>query len=257
MKFEFEDFLLVSGLFVAMLAVQEWGRRIGDRHRRLDPQYKAGHGTTEGAIFGMLGLFLAFTFSSVGERFEERRAMVAEEANAIGTAWERLDVLPPDRQPALRDLFRRYVKIRIDAHRADDDERVIDDTSAKSMVLQQEVWSGAVEAVKASRDPNAGVMLFPTLSAMFEIRTTRLEARRRHVPLAVFIVIAILTLAGSLFAGYRAAGRAIRSWFHTLGFATVLAMTLFVIIDLDYPRIGLIRIDASDRVLVELLRRME
>jgi hypothetical protein len=61
-----------------------------------------------------------------------------------------------------------------------------------------------------------------------------------------------LALAGALLAGYGMAGGRARSWLHMVGFAAVLAGAVYVIIDLEYPRLGLIRVDAFDKALVEL-----
>jgi hypothetical protein len=94
--------LIVFGLFVGMLVCQEIGRRVGIRHRRIDPDHDKGIGAAEGAVFGILGLFLAFTFSGAGERFDERRHQIVDEANAIEKAWLRVDVLPQAYRAPLR-----------------------------------------------------------------------------------------------------------------------------------------------------------
>jgi len=73
-----------------------------------DPEgARAGAGAVEGSVFGLLGLLIAFTFSGAAFRFDARRQLAVEETNAIGTAYLRLDLLPADKQPALRDSFRR------------------------------------------------------------------------------------------------------------------------------------------------------
>ena len=110
--------LLSVGVFIGMVILQEVGRRVGHRRLARDPEgARAGVGAIDGAVFGLLGLLVAFTFSGAATRFDARRQLVVEEANAIGTAYLRLDVLPPDAQPALRDKFRRYVEARLDAYR--------------------------------------------------------------------------------------------------------------------------------------------
>src|SRR5678816_3372464 len=101
--------LSVAVVFFAMLACGEIGRRIGSLRVARDPEGLAkGTGAAEAAVFGLLGLLIAFTFSGAASRFEERRHLVTQEANAIGLSLIRIDLLPDDAQPELRRLFRRY-----------------------------------------------------------------------------------------------------------------------------------------------------
>ena len=90
---------VVSVLFFAMLAMQEAGRRLAERATKAEGEKRATS-ATEGAVYGILGLFLAFTFSGAGARFENRRHLAVEEANAISTAWLRIDILPSSTQTA-------------------------------------------------------------------------------------------------------------------------------------------------------------
>src|SRR4030095_3260043 len=110
--------LIALGLFAAMVALLEVGRRIGIHRKRKDPEgAREGVVAVEGAIFGLLGLLIAFTFSGAAARFDDRRHLIVEEDNAIGTAYLRVDLVAPDLQPALRDRFRRYVDARLDVYR--------------------------------------------------------------------------------------------------------------------------------------------
>src|SRR5688500_7920417 len=107
-------------LFAAMLAAQQWGRHVGEKHRALmGGDAKSPYGATEAAVFALLGLFFAFTFGGAGARFDERRHLVIDETNAIGTAWLRIDLLPAADQPAVRQMFREYVDSRLAVYRAD------------------------------------------------------------------------------------------------------------------------------------------
>ena len=104
--------LLSLGLFIGMLLLLEIGRRIGIRRMRKDAEgAQAGVGAIEGAVFGLL---IAFTFSEAASRFDMRRQLIVEETNDIGTAYLRLDLLPTDAQPALRENFRHYVDARLE-----------------------------------------------------------------------------------------------------------------------------------------------
>jgi hypothetical protein len=78
-----------------------------------------------------------------------------------------------------------------------------------------------------------------------------------HPPTIVFVMLFGSVLASSLLAGYGMAGAKSRSWVHTLGFAAMTAVAVYVILDLEFPRVGLIRVDAFDQALVELLQSMK
>ncbi|MGH7260397.1 MAG: DUF4239 domain-containing protein, partial [Nitrospiraceae bacterium] len=112
-------FVFIPGLFLTMLLFLEVGRRIGMRRMGEETErQRSGLLTIETAIYGLLGLLVAFTFSGASSRFEARRVLVVQEANAIGTAYLRLDLLPAAAQPALREKFRLYTETRLAAYRA-------------------------------------------------------------------------------------------------------------------------------------------
>jgi hypothetical protein len=103
--------LIAIALFLGILLLLDIGRRIGVRRLTDGPEgARVGTGTIEGAVFALLGLLIAFTFSGAGSRFDDRRALIVEETNYIGTAYLRLDLLPASAQPALRDLFRCLIR---------------------------------------------------------------------------------------------------------------------------------------------------
>src|SRR6186997_1060232 len=102
--------VFAGGIFLGMIVLIEAGRRIGARRYREDHEgADAGITEVESAVFALLGLLIAFTFSGAANRFDDRRKLVALEVNAIGTAWLRIDLLPAEAQPGMRELFRRYL----------------------------------------------------------------------------------------------------------------------------------------------------
>jgi hypothetical protein len=104
--------IVMAGMTASMIA----GRRIGARHRERKADDDAPDvGTLDGALFGLFGLVLAFTFSGAMTRYEAHRDLIRQEANDIGTAYLRLDLLPQARQGALRQDFRDYVQARLDS----------------------------------------------------------------------------------------------------------------------------------------------
>jgi hypothetical protein len=249
--------LSALGLLVSMLVLMEVGRRIGRRRMAMDPEGgSAGAGAVSGAVFALLGLLVAFTFSGATARFDTRRQLVVEEANDIGTAWLRLDLLPEASQPALRDLFRAYVDSRLETYRLIPDMAAVEAELRRSATMQADIWSRAVAGCAARGDPATTSLVLPSLNAMFDITTTRTFAARLHPPGVVFALLFALALACALLAGFGMAGSAHPEWLHMVAFAAVLALCVYVILDFEYPRIGLIRVDAFDQVLLDVRRSM-
>jgi hypothetical protein len=251
-------FLYTFSLFLGMLLFLEIGRRIAVRRMKQDSGTAGeGVGAVDGAVFALLGLLIAFTFSGASSRFDTRRQLIVEETNDIGTAYLRLDLLPADAQPALRENFRRYLDARIDVYRKLPDLAAAKEHLAKANELQTQIWRQAVAASRAEGAlPAAPVLLLPALNAMIDITTTRTMATLMHPPAVVFVMLFGLALAASLLAGYGMTGSKVRSWLHMLGFALVMAFAVYVILDLEYPRLGLIRVDAFDQALVDLRKSM-
>ncbi len=259
MAFEFRTMLLAAGMLVGMLVFLEIGRWLGGREPAVDHKGgEAGIVGMEGAVFALFGLLIAFTFSGASERFDHRRDLVVEEANAIGTAYLRLDLLPAESQPALRALFRQYLESRLalynyhevaDLHRA---QAELDRATA----FQDTIWKRAVEAARITGNPQVVILVATGLNAMFDISTTRVAAMRKHTPLAIFGMLFVLAFASALLAGRSMGESQRRRWLHMLVFACAIAVSVFVILNLEYPRLGFIRMKAADEALVEVLHRM-
>jgi hypothetical protein len=123
--------------------------------------------------------------------------------------------------------------------------------------LQEEIWTQAVVACHEAETPQAAMLLLPALNAMIDITTTRTMAAQMHPPTIVFVMLFGSALASALLAGYGMAGAKSRNWVHVLSFAALIALAVYVILDLEFPRLGLIRIDTFDQALVDLLESMK
>lgn len=244
-------------LFLGMMLFEELGRRIGVSRLESDPEGALkGTGVTEGAIFAVWGLLLAFTFSGAGVRMDMRRELVGHEANAIGTAYLRLDLLAPEPRDKLKDLFRQYLDARLEIYRLAPDKIAREEAMDRSVALQNEIWRGAEQASRADDRSSTAILLLPAINEMIDITTTRYVATMMHPPLLVFGLIIVVSLVCSLFAGYSLAAGKRRKRFHLAGFALITAVIVYVILDMEYPRLGLIRVDAVDKVLMDLRANM-
>lgn len=256
MTFTFLIIALAAAFFVAMLALMEVGRRIGLRQLSRDGLGShAGLGVVEGAVFGLLGLMLAFTFSGAASRFDDRRHLRVEEVNAIGTAWKRIDILPPAAQPGIRASFKRYVDALIAAYTKLPNLRAEEFTWADQAA--EEVWAKAATASgPESGVPERMLLILPPMNEMFDLSTTRRLATWIHPPLIIYVLLALVALFGALLAGYGMSGSGRRSWLHMIAFSLSIAAATYLILDLEYPTLGLIRVTQFDRALVELRATM-
>ena len=249
--------LLCALLFAGILVMLEVGRRIGGMRLAVDPEGShKGIGAVEGSVFGLVGLLIAFTFSGAADRFEARRQLVLEETNFIGTAWLRLDLVSPAEQISLRKLFRQYLDSRLETYRKLPDIAASEAERQRSLQLQAQIWEQAIGATRTAPPPVTTVLL-PALNDMFDITTTRVMAARTHPPTTIYAMLAVLMLAAATLIGYSMAGSRSRNWLHMAGFALITTLTLYVIIDLEFPRFGFIRVDAADEMLVELRESMQ
>jgi len=256
--FTFVGIFLFLVIFASTLILLEVGRRIGVRKRPLDPEgQESGLGAVEGAVFGLMGLLLAFTFSGAASRFEVRRQLIVQETNAIGTAYLRLDLLPAGDQPKLREDFRTYVDARLSVYRKLPDLEASKAEMSKATALQGQIWSQAVAGCKEMNSPAVTSLVLSSLNEMIDITTTRAVALRSHPPAIIFIMLFILLLACSLMAGYGMSAGKAPSWLHMVGFAFIMAIAVYVIMDIEFPRVGLVRIDYVDQVMLDLRNSMK
>jgi hypothetical protein len=254
MNFTFIPIVVGISLFVGMLLFYVMGRRLGFRHFNKDAETdgKPSAGTIEAAIFALFGLLIAFTFSGAASRFDDRRHLIAEETNAIGTAYLRLDIVDADARAELRALFRRYTDSRLEYYKRLPDVEAAQHEWNNSMSLQNTIWTQALAACRTQTVPSACVVLLPALNAMIDITTTRKMAMMMHPPQIIFVLLFVFAYGCSFIAGYGTARNPSHRWVHPMVFATMTAIAVYVIVDIEYPRFGVIRVDAADQILIEL-----
>ncbi len=248
--------LLGLFLMLLMVAMAIVGRRLGLKQKLVDGGgYKAGSAATQGTIFALLGLLIAFTFSQADDRFNGRRSLITDEANIVGSAYLYLDMLPPVQRDSLRALFRQYLDSRIATYRDLSDPQAETRELARTQKFQDEIWRQTIAACELQ--PNARMQLLPAVNDMFNIVTTRTMAFRTHSPTTIYVMLALMAVAAAFMAGYETADSKYVPWVHLLCFGGAVALTFMVILDLEFPRFGFIRIDSSDWVLIETRKSMD
>ena len=129
---------------------------------------------------------------------------------------------------------------------------------AHSTKLQEEIWTEAVAATRLpDSDRAAAWLLLPAINNMIDITTTRTMALQIHPPRIIYALLFGLGLLCSLLAGYRMATGQHRNWLHILGFTTITVVIIYVMLDVEYPRSGLFRLEAADQLLVNAREGMK
>jgi len=250
--------LLSLALFLGMLGCLEVGRRMGLRRMAADPDgVKSGTGPVDSAIFALLGLLIAFTYSSASTRYEKRRELIVQEANSIGTAYLRLDLVPSEPRAELQQLFREYLDSRLATYRLLYDLDAAHAEYGRSVELQGRIWNKALDAARSLPSPAPLQLLVPSLNEMFDISNSRRAAVMMHQPPIIFGMLVAVALCGAVLAGHSLATGRARSWIHIAAFGAVTAVTLYVILDLEFPRYGLIRVDDLDVLLRDVRASMK
>jgi hypothetical protein len=249
--------LVLSELVLAILLSIEAGYRIGLRRwAGVQPAARMASSTLEASLLGLMGLLVAFIFYGAGSRFDIRRNLIVQEANAIGTAYRRLDLLPAETQPELRDDFRQYVRSRLAIFQKIPDVKAMNVELARSSTLQDKLWKKAVSAAQSSGAATQSLVL-SSLNEVIDITTVHSVALITHPPLAVFVLLGVTVLVASGVAGYSMSAAGFRDWVFIVAYSLVLGITIYVILDYEFPRVGLIRVDPVDQVLMRTLAQME
>ena len=264
MVFVLVSLAIAAAFFVASLLLLNYGRYLGLRYlRQNEPANMAGLATVEGAVFIVIGLLLAFTISGALQRFDERRQLVIQEANAVGSTYDRLDLFEGEVALALQAKLKNYAHARSELYRMPHDfslweagEAFSRDQQDKILRLKSSLWEGAVTACPQANYRPACALALPALSNLFEVARLRAGASEKHPPQIIYAILFGLGLGGSLLAGFGMAAAKARSWIHMVVFAATLTVTLYVVTDMEFPRLGLIHIEAFDHFLVDAYEQM-
>jgi CDP-diglyceride synthetase len=251
--------------FVGSVVALHCGRTLGLRYRKhKEADSMAGLATVEGAIFGLMGLLLAFTISGALQRFDDRRQLVLQEATAVTAAYDRLGLFEGNMAHELQSKLKDYVRARVDLYRMQHDfllwHRVEDfsrEQQDQLVLRKNNLWNAAVAACPKSAYQPACSLALPALNSVFEVARMRAGASEKHPPQIIYAMLFGLGLGCSLLAGFGMAASPARSWVHMILFAGTLTVALYIVTDMEYPRLGLIRIESFDHFLADAYGQMQ
>jgi hypothetical protein len=235
---------LVFGLFAMLVIGERFGRRISKKRSASEG---AQVGAIQGAMLGLLGLLLGFSFAGAAGRFMERQDLIVDEANAIGTAYLRAELLDEPERNLLRAELAAYVSHRLSV--SDRAEYAVTRADFDQIAGHHgAMWRITREGVE--RKPGVMIALLGPINEVIDLHSTRVAAGRKHLPaLVMSLLLACSGLAiGVIGYGCGVSGKG--SMVMATALCVLMAAALWATIDLDHPRAGMIRL--SDRPLREL-----
>lgn len=247
------DPLPVPALFVAFVAIcfaiHEAGFRVGAWQARREPGEKDGPtGLLVGAILALMGFFLATTTAMAANQFEARRALVGEEASAIGTTFLRAGYLPEPASSEIRELLREYAPLRVNVL----DQSAYEANLTDSKAMLDDLWAEAEAVARSDGDKPVVALFVESLNGAFDVlaaRETALTSGRLPESLIILLLFGAFLSAGIV--GYHAGLTRLRGVFGAIVLIVVLSAALVLVIDLDRPRDGLLRV--SQQPIEELI----
>ena len=205
-----------------------------------------------GSLSGLLFLLLAFTFGMSVSRYDNRRQVIVEEANAIGTAVLRADLYPENERLLFRDDFKQYIESRISYYKAGRNEEKIKLSNEITQTISKNLWKRATQLSLTNANSDATRQMIPALNEMFDITTTRSASEKAKIPDS--IIWLLFSLAGITFfySGYSSALKGSIDWLVEFGLCLMISFTVLFIFDLDRPFRGLVTLDESNKNIIEL-----
>jgi hypothetical protein len=243
-------------VFAASLAfASEAGFRLGRKAgARVAGKTTPRLGTIEGGVLALLGLLLGFTMSMAVARYEVRKQLVLEEANAIGTSHLLTRLLPDPERAEIESLLREYVVIRLQYSGIRDNLDRLQANRGQAARLQNEFWTRAVDYGLKDPNPVRVGLLLQSLNKVIDLESARWMALQDQVPAAVIYVNGIVALSAAILIGYAFGFEGRRQIFPTSMLVLVITVAFAVIIDLNRPRQGFILV--SQQPLIDLQRQL-
>jgi hypothetical protein len=242
--------ILLASIGVFLLAT-EAGFLLGRRSQSTtDDHSKSQIYTIQGAALGLLALLLGFTFAMAMSRYDIRKQLVLEESNAIGTTFLRAQLLPEPTRQEVSNLLRRYVEVRLEFHEAGNDQKRLREVGGTTERLHNQLWArGASMGEKDPRAVTTGLFL-QSLNEMIDLHAKRLNAQENHVPEITLVLLFFVAFMATGLIGYGCGLSGLRNFFVTIISSILIAAVILVIIDLDRPSRGLIRV--SQQRMIDL-----
>ncbi len=249
----------LTALLMLSLGAGHWVYRAASRGRSdEDAGASAGAGSIVGATLGLLSLLIGFTLALSLDRFEVRRTMVSEEANAVQAVWMRDQLLDAPYRGQLDSLLRVYVRSRLRLPEIGLGGAALDAQDARDWAIQQRIWQLTGVALETPNDARMTVTVLQATSTMFGLADDRRATLEAQVPTPVLVALLIVAAVAAAITGYGLAAGGSRHLVASVGLFAAASLIIALIIELDEPRTGLIQVSQApfERVAASILNAL-
>lgn len=247
--YDLDAVYLVIILFIMMFAIVIAGYKTG--LKKVNPD--TDNSTLLSSLLALLGLLLAFTFGMSGSRYDERRGYMIDESNCIGTAILRSDLYPATIAKEFKADFKKYLETRIEFFEAGRNEDRIQTSIKNSTDISNSLWKRASSYSFSDSNRVASMLMVPSLNDMFDSASTVNEAFNVTVPDSIVLLLLVFSIVSSFFIGYNCGIKKVFDKLLVIGFCILTCVVIYIILDLDRPRRGMINSNSQ----VHLLKEME
>lgn len=250
-------FAIAFGALFVILAILLFsvylGQIIGRRQIKSHPKHKLEIlAVAESSVFALLALLIAFTFSGAFERFESRKMHLLTQANAFEKAMLYTDLVATKYQIQLRTDIVQYVNLHLDAYHDIPHMSKVADDLEKAQIVQQRIWQTAIQAIDTIKNDSIGEGFLQTITMLFEEVNTGIDLTKMHAPPIIFYLMLGLAALGGFMIGYDSAENKQNQRIHIASYIVLTAATIFVILNLEFPRIGFIHTGSFDQLILDV-----
>ncbi len=241
-------------LFLLILLANEFAFRVARRSAaKADQGLSTQTNAIQAGILGLLALLLGFSFNMALQRFDARSTAVIEEANAIGTAWLRTALLSEQQAAEMTSLLSDYVDLRIAASRIDmasPEKR--NESMLQTQQLQSQLWRAITDVDATGTSAARASLVIQALNQVIDNYGKRQAQLDKHVPEVVLLLLFVVFIVAGGILGVAAGLAGGRPLLATVSMTALIVLVIFIVIDLDRPRRGLIQVDQSSMLALRL-----
>ena len=240
-----------------LFTAAEIGFHLGKwRKQRSKDEEKGQTGALMGAALGMLAFLLAFTFGMAGSKQDARKKLVLEEANAIGTAYLRAQILPEPYSSKIKGLLQEYVDVRLKGAQSIKSIDQLKQAIARSEELHNELWALSVSLAKENSGSIFAGLFVDSLNKVIDLHSKRITAGiRNRIPMSIGITLYFVAILTMTLMGYQAGLTGIRTLVARFALILAFASVMLLITELDRPAKTVLKV--SQQTMIDLQASMD